>query len=173
MRISLLKPNHRHKEAVLAYKKAFLDVGDDLAGTAGLAHADSYASWLQGVRLNLDETTVPNGFVPATTLLAFHHDQLVGMIDIRHRLNDFLIQFGGHIGYSVHPSHRRKGIGKAMLLEALNICCKMNVFRVLITCDHQNEGSKGVILACGGILENVVDKGESKTARYWIDLTQG
>ena len=170
--IVLRLPHERNQEQVMAYKEAFLRVGDDLAGTAGLRNNANYHDWLLATRLNQHETTVKEGLVLATTFLAFNEENLlVGMIDIRHTLNDFLTQFGGHIGYSVHPLYRRKGYAKAMLKEALIFCETRNIDPVLITCDATNTASKKTILALGGVYQNtVIDADKQSVERYLIHL---
>ena len=92
------------------------------------------------------------------------------MIDIRHRLNEYLLQFGGNIGYSVRPSQRRKGYATEMLALALEECRKLGLDRALVTCDKTNIGSAKTIQKNGGILENEVLEGDRITQRYWIAL---
>lgn len=92
------------------------------------------------------------------------------MIDIRHRLNEYLLQFGGNIGYSVRPSQRRKGYATEMLALALEECRKLGLDRALVTCDKTNIGSAKTIQKNGGVLENEVLEGDRITQRYWIAL---
>lgn len=168
-----------HEAAVLAYRKAFLERGDSMDGTAGLRNAVSYAEWLEKLNKNSHETSVEAGLVPATTFLALRASdkRLVGMIDIRHRLNDYLLQHGGHIGYSVHPDERRKGYATSMLALALQFCGKpaadggLGLTSVLITCDAENIASARTIEANGGRLENQLPDEGRLTSRYWITLS--
>ena len=95
---------------------------------------------------------------------------MVGIIDIRHRLNDYLLKFGGNIGYSVRKSERRKGYAKTMLALGLEECRKLGLEKVLITCDKENIASAKTILACGGVLENEIPEERRITQRYWIAL---
>lgn len=157
---------------MLAYRDEFLSAGEPLHGTARLAESGSYREWLAAVRDNLTEETVRPGLVPSTTLLArdAKTGALVGMIDIRHRLNDFLLAFGGHIGYSVRPSRRRRGYATRMLAAALEVCRELGLSRVMIACDSENAASARTIERCGGVMENEVPEDGRLTRRYWIDL---
>lgn len=172
MALQLVFPSEEWGDQVLCYRAECLEAGDNsLAGTAGLAEAGSFAAWLAAVRRNRWEETALPGMVPATTLLAVRPEdgRLVGMIDIRHRLNDYLLQFGGHIGYSVRPSQRRQGYAKEMLRQGLARCREMGLARVLVTCNRDNRASARTILACGGVLEDEREDG-GVTQRYWIAL---
>lgn len=94
------------------------------------------------------------------------------MIQIRHYFNGYLEKYGGHIGYSVCPSERRKGYAKRMLKEALPLCRELGLKKVLITCLEENAGSEKTILANGGIYESTVFEPDigKRMKRYWIDL---
>lgn len=111
-------------------------------------------------------------FVPNTFLVAVVGSKIVGRVSLRHELNDFLLREGGHIGYGVVPSERRKGYAKEMLRQTLPIARKLGLAKVLLTCDDNNEGSARTIEAHGGILENkILDSGMTfAKRRYWIDL---
>lgn len=170
--VRLVPPTEADEGEVLAYRDEFLSAGEPLHGTAWLAESGSYREWLAAVRDNLTEETVRPGLVPSTTLLArdAKTGALVGMIDIRHRLNDFLLAFGGHIGYSVRPSRRRRGYATRMLAAALEVCRELGLSRVMIACDSENAASARTIERCGGVMENEVPEDGRLTRRYWIDL---
>ena len=120
-----------------------------------------YAAWLRAdVR---EDSSRPPGFVPGTTLWwADGHDYL-GRITIRHRLTPSLLNLGGHIGYDVRPSARRRGHATLMLAAALPVACGLGIDPVLIICDTGNVGSRKVIEANGGVLE---DERDGKL-RFW------
>ncbi|WP_392486821.1 GNAT family N-acetyltransferase [Haloimpatiens sp. FM7315] len=172
-RIKLVLPEVKYKEVILDYKEEFIKNKDSMDGTAGLSQCESFEQWYEAFCDNLKEETVREGLVPATTYLALdENERLVGMIDIRHRLNDYLLKTGGHIGYSVRKSERKKGYATQMLKLALEKCKEMNITEVLVTCNKDNIGSYKTIIANGGVLENQAFDSEdnSITNRYWIKL---
>lgn len=170
--IKLVLPTEDYKEQIFDYKNEFLANGDSMDGTAGLRNAATFEEWFSALKDNSWEETVRDGLVPASTYLGVRvEDQkLVGMIDIRHRLNEYLLKFGGHIGYSVRKSERRKGYASQMLQLALEKCKEMNIKKVLITCDKDNIASARTIKSQGGILENEFLENKEITQRYWIEL---
>lgn len=171
MTLKLVLPSPQYKEQIMGYKEEFEQNNDSMDGTAGLSNAVSFEEWYQAWQDNLCDATVREGLVPATTFLAVdENNRLVGMIDIRHRLNDYLLQFGGHIGYSIRKSERRKGYATQMLALALKECPAWNIEKALVTYDKENIGSAKTICNNGGILENEVIQGDRITQRYWITV---
>jgi len=128
-------------------------------------YVDTLDQWSRGV-------DVPEGFVPATFLVGIVKGQVVGRLSLRHRLNDFLERIGGHIGYGVVPSYRRKGYATAMLKQAIPIYQKLGLQKVLLTCNIDNIASQKVIESCGGEFEGITNLPELKIQkrRYWIQV---
>lgn len=116
-----------------------------------------------------------DGKVPDSVffLLDEDTDRLLGAVNIRHCLNDYLLQHGGHIGDGIRPSERRKGYATKMIALALEECRKLGIDKVLIVCDKDNIGSAKSIIKNGGVLENEIlgEDGEIEQ-RYWITLKQ-
>ncbi len=143
-------------------------------GTGPLRRLSDPLEWLAAVERFRRSETVPEGRVEATQFICAREadDRLVGMIQVRHRFNEYLEKYAGHIGYSVRPSERRKGYAKQMLALVLPFCRALGLERVLISCHDTNEASRRTILANGGVYESTVfhpDDG-GMLERYWIDL---
>ncbi len=172
--IILVNPTLEDEIKVMDYKNEFLTNGDSMDGTSSLRNANSYQEWYSALIDNSNADTVRPGLVPSTTYLAIRQSdqRLVGMIDIRHKLNDYLINFGGNIGYSVRKSERRKGYAKEMLRLALEKCSSFGIEKALVTCDFDNIASAKTILANGGEFENeVLDEYDGvMVQRYWIKI---
>lgn len=171
-RIELVAPTNKHKNQVMEYRQEFLKDEDSMDGTGNLRNFENFNDWLNYLADNSDEKTVRDGLVPAILYLAIEIEtaKLVGMIDIRYRLNEFLLKYGGHIGYSIRRAYRNQGFGTEMLGLALDKCREKGMGRVLITCDKENIPSAKIIIKNGGILEDEITKGGRTNQRYWIDL---
>ena len=174
-RLELIIPTSEYKEQVMKYRKIFLENEESFDGCAGLEECNTYEEWLDFE--NRLSKKYGENYVPSDVYLGIRKsdNKLIGIIDIRKRLTDFLYNYGGNIGYSVIPDERRKGYATEMLKQILSKCKSMNINRVLLSCDKENIGSAKTIIANGGVLENeVIDKvGLSKSGtiqRYWISL---
>lgn len=121
----------------------------------------------------LERAKEESGRVPDSVFfcLDLDRDIFVGAVNIRHYLNEDLLQCGGHIGDGIRPSERRKGYATAMIRLALEECRKLGIPKVLMTCDRDNVGSAKSIMNNGGVLENeVINEDGVWEQRYWIDL---
>lgn len=128
----------------------------------------SWAQYVENCRKMRMGIDLPKGRVPATFFIAEVDGQLVGRSSIRHELNTFLLNYGGHIGYGVRPAFRRRGYATEILRQSLTYIRRLGVGDVLITCFDENVGSATVIETCGGELENFVELEGRPLRRYWI-----
>ncbi|MGE5528185.1 MAG: GNAT family N-acetyltransferase [Patescibacteria group bacterium] len=114
---------------------------------------------------------IPASFVPHETYWLVDEDRrILGVVNIRPRLNESLMVRGGHIGYGVRPSERGKGCATEMLRLALEKTKAMGLERVLLTCDKENTASARVIVKNGGVLESEIHLDGAIVQRYWIEL---
>jgi predicted acetyltransferase len=170
--LTLIEINESLKEAAMDYKREFSENAEIIHGGAGLDVYGSFEEWLSALNDNSDPATLRPNRVLASTFFAkdVKVGKIVGIIDIRQTLNDYLLEFGGHIGYSVRKSERQKGYAKEMLGLALEKCKNWGILHVLITCDKDNPASAKTIIAHDGVLENEVIHDGILLQRYWIDL---
>ena len=152
--MTLVLPTIEHKHAAMEYRKEHFECGEtELNGDGGLDHANTYVGWLEKIRA--DSLRPPSKeLVPATVYFGVYNNRIVGMLQIRHELNERLLKTYGHIGYGVRPSERRKGYATQMLAAALVKCKAMGLDKVLISCDKHNIGSAKTIIKNGGVLSN-------------------
>ena len=104
-------------------------------------------------------------------LLDIDTNRLIGAVNIRHYLNDYLLKYAGHIGDGIRPSERNKGYGTKMVALALIECKKLSIDKVLMVCDKDNVASAKTIINNGGVLENeFIDENGRVEQRYWIEI---
>ena len=116
---------------------------------------------------------LPFGFVPYDTFwLVRDGARILGELRLRHHLTDMLAIEGGHIGYNIRPSERRKGYGTLQLRLGLEKARGLGLTRVLVTCDDDNLPSAKIIEANGGVFSGRSISPESgvPVRQYWIEL---
>lgn len=165
---------------VMDYKKEFIENNVELNGVSGLGRVDNIDDWIEINKKRQSITTCPKDHVPSSEYLFVRKNdsKLLGMINIRYSLIFF-----GHIGYSIRPTEHNKGYGTIMLKLALEKCRNelkeklindptYEEFRVMVTCDKENIGSRRVIEKNNGkLLEEVYHENhECIVQRFWIYL---
>lgn len=123
----------------------------DIPGSGGSMRAD-FGEWVRRLRASAEGRDLPAGRVPATTYWMMRGERIVGCGNLRHRLTPALEALGGHVGFAVRPSERRRGHAKALLRFLLARAHELGVGDVVLTCDRDNAASAAVIRACGGVL---------------------
>ena len=163
----LRRPTFADKETVLEMMAEFEQTQSAHDGGFWDAENFVYEEWLEENLQAEAGLNIPENWVPAIQLISFDvAGQALGFLNLRLRLNDYLLEKGGHIGYSIRPSERGKGYAKESLRQGLQIAKKKNIKRALVTCSTENPASRAVILANGGVYED----NRNGTERYWIEL---
>lgn len=164
-RVRLVLPQPEHEAIVRAYRQAFLDAGEVCNGSSGLETMEDYETWR-----TVNAVGANPGWVPGETFLALDaQGEMVGIINIRRAA---LEPIGGHIGFSVHPAHRRRGYATELLALALAYCKEaLGLDRVMITCHDDNAASARTILHYKATLQDKVpDETGRPVRRYWVEL---
>ncbi len=171
--IKFVTPQLQHEKLAQEYIEEHRRYGEyTLHGSALLDSERSYDQWVGMIHGNRCRETVTEGWVSASTYFVMDEEEreIIGMVDIRHELNEFLRSYGGHIGYGVRPSKRRQGYASLILRKALQYCKLLHIQEVMISCSADNEGSRRTILSCGGQLEKELTKDGQPYQIYWIRL---
>lgn len=143
--IKLCKPSNELKNQIIDFKEEFIKNNEkSIPGSELLDKIPTFNEWMEYVSKNTSPTTVSEDWVVTDTLLAIEDNQIVGIISLRHNLNNFLKDFG-HIGYSVRPSCRCKGYATAMLNEVLNIAKKYDLKELQLSAEKDNIASLKII----------------------------
>lgn len=173
----LEEPSLERKEDAIEYMEEFIKYNSETAGDSGLDTGyKNYEKWLEYIEsLKKPETCPSNRCLGLEWFLIRESDnKIVGAVNLRWNLNDWMMQYGGHIGYEVRPTERNKGYNKINLYLCLQKAQELGLEKVLLTAYDTNQGSIKTIESLGGILENKVQEEENGTTmgRYWINVDE-
>ncbi len=169
--LKLVPPSARYKKSYLSALREFKKEGThEKLNYKRLSK--SFSKFVKRFKEDAAGRDLPRGYVPMTTYWLVDGNAYIGSVRIRHYLNRNLRRLGGHIGYEVRPSERRRGYGAKILRLALPKARKLGIANVLLTCDSNNIASRKIIEKAGGIFKNSVAMGKDKPARlrYWVYL---
>lgn len=169
MKLILKRPSSELKEEALNYRQEHFEHGEmTINGSELFDKTESYEEWLASVTRNANPLTVSPEWVLTDTFFAVdtENNKIVGIIDLRHILNDFLINFGNS-GYSVRPSERKKGYATEMLKQLLIVAKEAGLEHLHLSVEHDNLPSIKTITKNGGIYERSFEY-EGKQADVYI-----
>ncbi len=170
----LVFPNPSHRELWRKIIGEFEERNEKIIPYGLKLDCVDYDDYLQFTIENHNDMNIPQNYVPSSTyfLMDKNQDKILGAVNIRHRLNESLLNIGGHVGYGLAPSERKKGYAPTMLALALDLCLSLGITRALVTCNESNTPSSRTIRKNGGVLESLFpDEDGTIVERYWIDLT--
>lgn len=168
--LKLVKPCVELKEEYLEMLEDWKRTGEDLVPWVLRFDTSDFSDMVRKLEDYSKGVGLPEGKVEHSTYWLINSGRSVlGAVNIRHRLNDYLLNAGGHIGYGIRPSERRKGYAAELLRQSLTIAKFMGLNRVLLVCDEDNIGSERAIIKNGGIFESTFMDGNI-VKRFWINL---
>ncbi|SHH89369.1 GNAT family N-acetyltransferase [Clostridium grantii] len=171
MNLTLVRPTVKIEKLHKDFIKEWEDNKEEITPYAARLLDMNYEEWLDYTYKIENKDTCPSQWVSAHTyFLVLDNKKIIGAVNIRHSLNDYLFNFGGHIGYGICPSERKKGYASKMLAMSLPIAKELGIDKVLIVCDKDNLASAKTIIKNGGVLENEVLEDGELIQRYWIQL---
>lgn len=149
--IRLIRPTAEFKARALQFKREFYDAGESVInGSELLDRTDDYDKWLTNVTRNSSAGTVSPDWVVTDTFFAVDdRDKIVGIIDLRHTLNEDL----GNCGYRVCPSERGKGYATEMLRQLLSVARESGMTELHLSVERGNMPSVRTIVKNGGVYE--------------------
>jgi predicted acetyltransferase len=173
--IKLIMPSLEYGEDIFRFRQELIEANDvdSFAGCRSLKKCDNIMEYLDILSKWTSVSTCPAGCVPCNTYIAVRvkDNRIVGIIDLRHHIDHPILGlWGGHIGYTVRPFERGKGIAKEMLRLNLKNCRERNIEKVMITCSCDNLASEKVIVSNGGVFEKEVIVDGEHIKRYRITL---
>ncbi|MCD4671821.1 MAG: GNAT family N-acetyltransferase [Anaerolineaceae bacterium] len=166
-------------EPALELKETFITMAAEYQAHGEKRYAEllpqlerDFTRYVQRLEMDAAGIDLPEGYVPQSTFWSVEDHDLIGVIRIRHKLTPWLKQIGGHIGYDIRPTRRRKGYGTRQLQLALEKLRDWRWTKALITCNDNNIASARIIEANGGKLWDVIHPESEPTPirRYWIHI---
>ncbi len=175
--IKLIKPTIEYANDIMQFRQEIIEANDPdaFAGCGNLEECKTAQEWIDTITLMENPETCPEGRVPSNIFIAVRvaDNRIAGVIDLRHHLgNPVLREWGGHFGYIVRPSERRKGYAREMVRLNLEKCKELGLHKVMITCNRNNIASERTILANGGVFEKEVLVDGEYTKRFWVTITK-
>ena len=135
----------------------------------------NYEEWLSKIEKEHKGIDLQPGRVPSSVYFLMNGDRIVGNLSIRHNIdNDFLSLYGGHIGYGVRPTERRKGYATIMLNLALEKCDELGLENIMVSCKEDNVGSAKTIENNCGVLKEIlfIPEENCNIKKYWINVKE-
>ena len=170
--IRLVDPTVELEAEYISFYEEWKSTGEEMIPWVIQKDPSNFKEMVQFLMDNKSGKNLPKGWVPDSTYWLINDDnRVLGAVNIRHGLTEGLLNSGGHIGYGIRPSERRKGYATKILALALKKIKELDIHRVLVCCDATNIGSEKTILNNGGIQDkDFIEEDGNVVKRFWIDI---
>ncbi|MGD2274380.1 GNAT family N-acetyltransferase [Bacillus wiedmannii] len=172
MNVSLLTPTIDLQEEYLDFYNEWKDSGETMIPWVISKDPSNFPAMIQELLDAHNGINLPESWVPDSTYwLVTDENKIVGAVNIRHSLTEHLFNAGGHIGYGIRPSERRKGYATKLLELSLEKMKELNITKALVVCDEVNTASEKTILHNGGLRDDdFIEEDGNVVRRFWIEL---
>jgi predicted acetyltransferase len=169
--VHLVRPAVELQEEYVSFYKEWKDSGEDMVPWVIGKDPTDFQGMVQSLIDSENGEGLPEGRVPDSTYWLIAEDRrVIGAVNIRHGLTEKLLNCGGHIGYGIRPSERRKGYATKLLSLSLQKAKQLGIHNVLVVCDKENIGSAKTILHNGGIPDkDFIEEDGNVIKRFWIN----
>ncbi|KEO84557.1 GNAT family N-acetyltransferase [Tumebacillus flagellatus] len=174
MNVSLVRPTADLQEAYVEFYQEWVASGEDMIPWVIRRDPADFPKMLQALQDDEKTDNLPEGWVPGSTYWLVTEDRrVVGAVNIRHSLTEFLFNCGGHIGYGIRPSERRKGYATRLLALSLEKARELGIPKALVVCNADNLASERTIRNNGGVQDvDFIEEDGNVNKRFWIDLEE-
>jgi predicted acetyltransferase len=169
--VFLVKPSIVYQDEYLAFYEEWKSSGESIVPWVVSRDPSDFEGMLQFLYENESREYIPENWVPSSTYWLVSADKrVIGAVNIRHDLTEYLLNCGGHIGYGIRPTERQKGYATKLLAMALEITKELGIKKVLVVCDKDNIASERTILNNGGIPDtSFTEENGNVVKRMWIE----
>ncbi|UOR11022.1 GNAT family N-acetyltransferase [Halobacillus amylolyticus] len=170
--VSLIKPTANLEKEYLSFYQEWKESGEEMVPWVIGKDPSDFGAMVESLLASEKGRNLPEGWVPDSTFWLVDRDQTVlGVVNVRHQLTEKLSNSGGHIGYGIRPSARRKGYAVKLLALTLEKVKELGILKVLVVCDEGNIGSEKTIRKNGGVQDDdFVEKDGNVMKRFWIEV---
>ncbi|PGK35306.1 GNAT family N-acetyltransferase [Bacillus anthracis] len=172
MNVSLLTPTTDLQDEYLDFYNEWKDSGETMIPWVISKDPSNFPAMIQELLDAHNGVNLPESWVPDSTYwLVTDNNRIVGAVNIRHSLTEHLFNAGGHIGYGIRPSERRKGYATKLLELSLEKTKELNIKKVLVVCNEVNTASEKTILHNDGFRDDdFTEEDGNVVRRFWIEL---
>lgn len=171
--MKLVLPNKKYQQSFEELINSAKKHGDyNELGNSLIRDNETFDEMLERLNNRRKGKNISKRDVPATVYWIIVNNDVVGTIDLRHKLNQDYFERLGHVAYYIKPEERKKGYATKALEIAIKKYRDKHIPKILITCFKDNVASSKVIIKNGGLLEkNIIDNITKKEiSRYIITI---